>query len=172
MGKSELFIMKKEEHHEDILQKLWQLRIDGVFCDAHIVVKGIYIDCHKNILAASKEYFETMFQSSFIENKESFCKIMLDKDDDYGFSSEVVEVVLHYIYLGCIPNETDLKMIPDVFILSHMWLLSDIQDICTNIMVKNITTHNFKEVIFFAKKFNKGTGHLITSPFYIFELPT
>ena len=136
------------------MQKLWQLRIDGVFCDVHIVVKGIYIDCHKNILAASTEYFETMFESSFIENKESFCKIMLDKDDEYGFSSEVVEVVLHYIYLGCIPIETDLKMIPDVFILSHMWLLSDIQDICTNIMVKNITTHNFKEVIFFAKKFN------------------
>ena len=85
-----------------------------------------------------------MFDYTFSENKDAISKIILDKDDDYGFSPKVVEAVLHYIYFGCMPVKTDLKIIPDIFILSHMWLLQDIHDICTNIMVKNIATQNCK----------------------------
>jgi len=146
-----------EGHQErigDLSLKLWKMRVDGTFCDAQIVVKGNHIDCHRNILAASTEYFEKMFEYSFCENRDLISKIILDKDDDYGFSSKVVEAVLHYIYFGCMPVKTDLKIIPDVFILSHMWLLNDIQDICTNIMVKNIGTENYKEFLDFSTKFN------------------
>ena len=146
-----------EGHQErigDLSLKLWKMRIDGTFCDAQIVVKGKHIDCHRNILAASTEYFEKMFEYTFSENKDSISKIILDKDEDDGFSPKVVETVLHYIYFGCMPVKTDLKIIPDVFMLSHMWLLTDIQDICTNIMVKNIATQNFKEFLDFATKFN------------------
>ena len=85
-----------------------------------------------------------MSEYTFSENKDSVSKIILDKDDDYGFSSKVVEAVLHCIYFGCMPGKTDFKIIPDIFILSHMWLLQDIHDICTNIMVKNIATQNCK----------------------------
>jgi hypothetical protein len=35
-----------------------------------------------------------------------------------------------------------------------MWLLSDFQDICTNIMVKNIASQNFKEFLDFSIKFS------------------
>ena len=146
-----------EGHQErigDLSLKLWKMRVDGTFCDAQIVVKGKHIDCHRNILAASTEYFEKMFEYSFSENRDSVSKIILDKDDDYGFSPKVVEAVLYYIYFGCMPVNIDLKIIPDVFILSHMWLLSDIQDICENIMVQNIGTQNFKELLDFSTKFN------------------
>ena len=153
-GKSLMMRMKKEEHQEDILQKMWKMRIDGDFCDTHIVLKGNHIKCHKNVLAASSEYFQKMLEHSFNENKESVCKIVLNKDYDYNFSSEVVEVVLHYIYLGRIPEEMDLKMIQDVFILSHMWLLTNIQDNCTNIMQKNITIQNFGALLKFAAFYN------------------
>ena len=143
-----------QERIGDLSLKLWKMRIDGTFCDAQIVVRGKEIDCHRNILAASTEYFEKMFEYTFSENKDSVSKIILDKDEDYGFCPKVVETVLHYIYFGCMPVKTDLKIIPDVFILSHMWLLTDIQDICTNIMVQNIATQNFKEFLDFATKFN------------------
>ena len=74
--------MKKEEHQENILQKMWKMRIDGAFCDTYIVVKDNHIKCHKNVLAASSEYFQKMFEYSFNEIKESVCKIVLNKDDD------------------------------------------------------------------------------------------
>ena len=68
-GKSLMMRMKKEEHQEDILQKMWKMRIDGDFFDTHIVVKDNHIKCHKNVLAASSEYFQKMLEHSFNENK-------------------------------------------------------------------------------------------------------
>ena len=130
------------------------MRAKGKFCDAQIVVQGKQINCHRNILAASSEYFEKMFAYSFLENKDNISKIFLDKDQEYGFSDKVVEAVLYYLYTGFLPSEIELNLISNIFVLSQMWLLPDIQNICIKIMCENIDKQNFKEFLDFSDKFS------------------
>ena len=57
--------------------------------------------------------------SEIVENGN---RVVLDKDGSYNLTKEVVEAVLRYIYVGNLPTRVN-TLIPDIFVLAHMWLL-------------------------------------------------
>jgi len=64
-----------------------------------------------------------------------------------------VESVLFYMYCGVLPYDLEDEMIPDIFVLAHMWLLEDLQQICISFMIKDIGSKNFQQFLRFAERF-------------------
>jgi len=141
------------KHITSITSELWSLKSNEVLCDTEIVVQGKTIKCHKVVLASSSEFFRNMFKYNCQENSESQSKVVIDKDDDLGLNSEIVETVLFYMYCGILPYDLDDELIPDIFVLAHMWLLEDLQEICISCMIKDIGTKNFQQFLIFSERF-------------------
>ncbi|KAG2465711.1 zinc finger and BTB domain-containing protein 49 [Polypterus senegalus] len=55
-----------------LLQQLHEQRIQGLFCDCVLVVKGVSFKAHKNVLASFSQYFRTLFQNSSGQKMETF----------------------------------------------------------------------------------------------------
>ena len=107
-----------------MMLNLWRMRSTGALCDAEIEVgpSRVSVLCHKNVLVAASDFFQKMFEHEFIENNADISTVGIDKDGSYNLTKEVVEAVLRYIYVGNLPNRVN-TLIPDIFVLAHMWLL-------------------------------------------------
>lgn len=143
------------KHITNVTSEMWMLKNEEVLCDTEIVVEGKSISCHKIVLAAATEYFRKMFKYNFQENSES--KVVIDKDNDLGFTHEIVQAVLFYMYCGVLPYDLDDGLIPQIFVLAHMWLLDDLQQICISCMVKDIGSKNFQQFLLFSERFQIQT---------------
>ena len=57
------------------------------------------------------------------------------------------------MYCGVLPYDMDDGLIPQIFVLAHMWLLEDLQQICISCMIKDIGTKNFQQFLQFSERF-------------------
>eukprot|EP00092_Neocalanus_flemingeri_P040978 GFUD01044620.1.p1 GENE.GFUD01044620.1~~GFUD01044620.1.p1 ORF type:complete len:164 (+),score=19.23 GFUD01044620.1:71-562(+) len=133
------------KHITNLTCEMWLMKNEEVLCDAEIVVEGKSIPCHKAVLASATEYFRKMFEHNFQENSSGGSKIVIDKDKDLGFTHEIVQSVLFYIYCGVLPYDIDDGLIPQIFVLAHMWMLGNLQQICISSMIKDIGSKNFQQ---------------------------
>ncbi|XP_072023098.1 uncharacterized protein [Amphiura filiformis] len=69
-----------------------ELRSEKILCDVVIKVGSQEFQAHKNILAASSGYFNTMFTSGFQESGAA--EVMVEGE------SNIFKVLLYYIYVG------------------------------------------------------------------------
>ena len=91
------------------------------FCDVVLIVEGSRFPAHRHALAASSDYFKSMFSSNF---KEKFSKeveiVSVDKD--------TFSLVLNFMYTGAIDIYED--NFDDIFRAGNMFLLDDLVQIC------------------------------------------
>ena len=140
------------KHITNVTSEMWLLKNDEVLCDTRILVEGKAIACHKVVLASASEYFQKMFESNFQENNGE-SSVVMDKDQDFGFTHDIVQAVLFYMYCGVLPYDLDDGLIPQIFVLAHMWLMEDLQQICISCMIKDIGSKNFQQFLKFSERF-------------------
>ena len=83
----------KSEHH--LREQLNRYRKDGILCDVTITVGGRKIHAHKNVLAATCPYFETMFTGDFSEFHQS--EVTIREVDE-----EAMETLIDFCYTSSI----------------------------------------------------------------------
>ncbi|XP_048384224.1 myoneurin-like [Stegostoma tigrinum] len=88
------YIKECYNHCQAILQKLYEQRAIGLFCDIAVVVEGKTFHAHKNILSACSSYFYTTLSKN---NQE--CTLVLDTVTLEGFSH-----LLEYFYTSEVPG--------------------------------------------------------------------
>jgi len=151
------YCSSEEKHGAKAMQALWLMTSTGTLCDAKIQV-GVdeeTVFCHKNVLVVASDYFKKMFGDKYRENVEQMGIISLDKDGRDGFSKQVVESVVRFIYLGSLSQHSSVTLlIPDIYMLAHVWLLLDLQDICVSRMMKDVGVKNFHQLLRFSEQFS------------------
>ncbi|KAK5971709.1 BTB domain-containing protein, partial [Trichostrongylus colubriformis] len=60
---------QSSEHNRLLLTNLAELRADSLLCDVVLIAEGTRINAHRNVLAASSDYFKAMFTNDVIESR-------------------------------------------------------------------------------------------------------
>jgi len=134
------------------MKKLWSLKEKGKLCDAFILVGGERINCHRNVLAVSSDYFDKSFEYS---KDPVFSTLNIDSNAlNYRFSPIAVEAILHSIYLGSLPEDLDIGLLPEILVIADMWILEALEEECVNMLKKNLTKENCVECLHLSLKLN------------------
>ena len=75
---------------EQFLRSLYRSQQEGAYCDLTLCVgrENWRIPVHRVVLAARSQYFQTMFNSDFLERKSSV--IVLDPDSEIFSTIEMI----------------------------------------------------------------------------------
>ena len=118
-----------------LCDSLNEMRSDGKYCDLDLVVDGLVLPVHKNILAASSPYFDTMLSNNFLENNNS----SVDLSGVFE-NTETLKEILNYLYTGKITlHEENLR---DILNGASHFLLEDLLDSCSHYMFVNLLPVN------------------------------
>ncbi|XP_066547092.1 kelch-like protein 38 isoform X1 [Amia ocellicauda] len=99
----EAFHFKDKEHSSNLLSELNRLRQERILTDVFLCSEYEEIPCHRNVLASSSPYFRAMFCSNFKESQQ-------DKIDLRGITSNVLSLIVDFVYTGNITIKMDLVL--------------------------------------------------------------
>ncbi|XP_062590225.1 kelch-like protein 30 [Saccostrea cucullata] len=130
-------------YSDDFADGLQKMRVSEKFCDLVLVTEDYTDDmdesmkvpekvkfpCHKVVLAALSEYFETMFESRFKEEKE--------REIDIELSPKQCGNLLDFIYTGQDTWDTVDDAI-DMLHISQMYQIRSLKNQCLQYLMKNI----------------------------------
>ncbi|XP_066273212.1 kelch repeat and BTB domain-containing protein 8-like isoform X3 [Branchiostoma lanceolatum] len=89
-----------EEHSNNVLIELNELREQSELTDVVLEVEGRSFPCHRAVLASCSPYFRTMFTSGYAEAKQERISIQ-------DVSEVAMATILDYAYTGCLQMEPD-----------------------------------------------------------------
>ena len=142
LGQGSLFDKKQEFN---ILEKLKQLRDNKVYCDVVLVVRGVKLEAHKNVLAAWSPYFATRL---FPGRSDVFKDTILVNYD----SSEVFADLLDFMYNGYVaPRETNFLQLLHLAVSFQIEML---KNYCEEFLRCNLHLGNFVSTYFLSRKYN------------------
>ncbi|XP_076815316.1 kelch-like protein 12 [Clavelina lepadiformis] len=110
-----------------ILNKLNSQRSNKKFCDVELVVAEEEFPTHRNVLAASSEYFDAMFSSKMKEQHERKVSIK-------GITPRAMTLVLDFIYIDII-TLTD-ECVGEVLQAASLLRILELQDIINEYLVE------------------------------------
>ena len=84
---------KDEDYNANMLERLNDFRLKGLFTDITLCVGSEEFPCHKNVLAVSSPYFQAMFTSDLKESREN--KISFSAIPPW-----IMKLVIEYAYSG------------------------------------------------------------------------
>ncbi|XP_061186569.1 kelch-like protein 24 [Saccostrea echinata] len=124
-------------YNDDFADGLQKMRGSEKFCDVVLltedvskgVPKVVKFPCHKVVLAALSEYFETMFDSPFKEERE--------KEINIELSPKQCGNLLDFIYTGQEVWDTVDEAI-DMLHISQMYQIHSLKEQCLEYLLKNI----------------------------------
>lgn len=123
--------MIKMSYSEDMKDGLQKLRGSKKFCDVVLIAEGTEFYCHKVVLSALSEFFETMFDSPFKEEKESEVTMELDPVQ--------CATLLDFMYTGDSVWENVDDAI-DMLLLSQQYQIRSLQKQSLQFLVQNISS--------------------------------
>lgn len=83
-------------------QELWKMQQENKFCDSIIESNGFKMNVHKNILAASCDYFYNMLSNDWKENQPNGII-----DWSQVLTADLLPVFMKYIYTSSIDMTID-----------------------------------------------------------------
>ncbi|XP_056152117.1 zinc finger and BTB domain-containing protein 24 [Lampris incognitus] len=112
-----------ETHKDSILSKLDKLRRKELLCDITLIVEDVHFKAHKVLLAASSDYFSSMFS---VQDQISQSTYRLD-----GMVANAFAAVLEFIYSGrvCVEESTSEQLL----VTAHLLEVGDLVKAKTNI---------------------------------------
>ena len=119
----------------DLRKKLKEQRADPKFCDAILRVNGETIGAHRCVLAATSQYFHTMFYGVFRDKQEP----EVDLTDIFS-SSDILKAVLDYIYGDQITVTED--NVSEILGGADFLMLPDLKALCLEFLLGNLTLQN------------------------------
>lgn len=130
---------------EDKMLKLYCFVKNEEYTDVIIKIGDNEIKAHKNILAASSAVFDAMFKSKMQEEQTGIIKA--DQ-----FNTDVMREMLSYVYTS---NVEDLpRHAHDLFEVAHFYNIIDLEIMCKDYMMTNITVDNVTALSELCEKYN------------------
>ena len=119
------------------------------FSDFSLVLEdGHELKCHKVKLAEASSFFRSMFRQKWLETQTNKMKVT-------EFRRETVESFLDYIYTDsdlvtdqdCLKLNFDKKRLtPELLRMCHLYRVRNLQDWCTQHLVKNVEDNNAVDI--------------------------
>lgn len=136
---------KEVPFSENVLKEMNDFRKEGFLCDVTLNVRGVFLNAHRNVLAASSPYFRALFTSEMRESQDNSIEI---KD----LSTQVMEDILTYLYSGSVilteSNAIELTVAADYMFLPKL------KQMGTKFVSENLTAANCLGVISIAEKYD------------------
>lgn len=111
---------------------------------------GKEFPCHKCVLCARLEYFNSMLGSPWIE--ASSCTAL-----DMATTSEVLQAILEYIYTDECPTvreSVNVELVCNVLVVADQLLITRLKEICEVAITENLTLKNAAELLEFSTVYN------------------
>ncbi|XP_041418088.1 inhibitor of Bruton tyrosine kinase isoform X2 [Xenopus laevis] len=132
-----------------------KLRFNQKKCSSHydVMMKsedGKEFHCHKCVLCARLEYFNSMLSSSWIE--ASCCSQL-----EMPIHSDVLQVILDYIYTDevlTVKESANVEFVCNVLVIADQLLIVRLKEICEVTIAERITLKNAAELLEFAALYN------------------
>ena len=139
---------------DQFLQSLYRSQQEGAYCDVELCVGRDQwrIPVHRAVLAARSPYFQTMFNSDFLEKNSSV--IVLDPKGEIFSTRESIDLLIQFLYTGNFSNTPGINSVIQIFRASSLWILENLQHICEYFLAANLSLENCEEILEEGKKFN------------------
>uniref|UniRef100_A0A3B5MT57 Inhibitor of Bruton agammaglobulinemia tyrosine kinase n=1 Tax=Xiphophorus couchianus TaxID=32473 RepID=A0A3B5MT57_9TELE len=111
---------------------------------------GKEFPCHKSVLCARLEYFNSMLGNPWIE--ATSCSAL-----EMPTSSEILQVILEYIYTDESPTIKDspnVEFVCNVLVVADQLLITRLKEMCEVIITENLTLKNVAVLLEFATMYN------------------
>lgn len=137
--------MTFQQPHTRILKStadmLGKLYLSHDFSDICFVCSdGVEVPAHRNILAASSDYFKTSFEGPWAENSQ-------DGKWTTTHSSKNVKAVLAFIYLGRIQNDVDGVEPLKLFSIASEYFIESLKTFAEGRCIQSLACDNCKEIL-------------------------
>ncbi|XP_058504067.1 inhibitor of Bruton tyrosine kinase isoform X1 [Solea solea] len=111
---------------------------------------GKEFPCHKSVLCARLEYFNSMLGNPWIE--ATSCNAL-----EMPITSEILQVILEYIYTDESPSikeSLNVEFLCSVLVVADQLLITRLKEICEVVITENLTLKNAAELLEFATMYN------------------
>lgn len=111
---------------------------------------GIEFPCHKSVLCARLEYFNSMLGNPWIE--ATSCTAL-----EMPTSSEILQVILEYIYTDESPTireSLNVEFVCNVLVVADQLLITRLKEMCEVVITENLTLKNGAELLEFSTMYN------------------
>uniref|UniRef100_A0A671WEM5 Inhibitor of Bruton tyrosine kinase n=1 Tax=Sparus aurata TaxID=8175 RepID=A0A671WEM5_SPAAU len=111
---------------------------------------GKEFPCHKCVLCARLEYFNSMLGNPWIE--ATSCTAL-----ELPTSSEILQVILEYIYTDespTIKESLNVEFVCNVLVVADQLLITRLKEMCEVVITENLTLKNAAELLEFAAMYN------------------
>lgn len=111
---------------------------------------GKEFPCHKSVLCARLEYFNSMLGNPWIE--ATSCTAL-----ELPTSSEILHVILEYIYTDespTIKESLNVEFVCNVLVVADQLLITRLKEMCEVVITENLTLKNAAELLEFAAMYN------------------
>ncbi len=132
-----------DTHGYFLKARLEDLRMKGDFCDVTFIVEEKMFPVHKCVMAASSDYFATMFAGSFKEEK-------LDVIPLEGVTASAFGEIVTYIYTGKI--SFDNVPIIELFEAAQLFLFDNVKSASIEFILKNLKVKTCLEYLLLAER--------------------
>ncbi|KAM3615134.1 uncharacterized protein V6R79_023915 [Siganus canaliculatus] len=111
---------------------------------------GKEFPCHKSVLCARLEYFNSMLGNPWIE--ATSCTAL-----EMPTSSEILHIILEYIYTDespTIKESLNVEFVCNVLVVADQLLITRLKEMCEVVITENLTLKNAAELLEFASMYN------------------
>ncbi|XP_031178617.1 inhibitor of Bruton tyrosine kinase [Sander lucioperca] len=111
---------------------------------------GKEFPCHKSVLCARLEYFNSMLGNPWIE--ATSCTAL-----EMPTSSEILQAILEYIYTDECPTikeSLNIEFVCNVLVVADQLLITRLKEMCEVVITENLTLKNGAELLEFATMYN------------------
>ncbi|XP_047666724.1 inhibitor of Bruton tyrosine kinase isoform X5 [Tachysurus fulvidraco] len=143
-------VQKKTGNRPRFYLKKW-CDVIPYLCDVTLRSEdGKEFPCHKCILCARLEYFNSMLGNPWIESTS--CTAL-----EMPTSAKVLQVILEYIYTDESPTireSLSVEFVCNVLVVADQLLITRLKEICEVVITENLTLKNSAELLEFAVMYN------------------
>uniref|UniRef100_A0A673KV44 Inhibitor of Bruton tyrosine kinase-like n=1 Tax=Sinocyclocheilus rhinocerous TaxID=307959 RepID=A0A673KV44_9TELE len=141
--------------------------LSSYLCDVTLRSEdGREFPCHKCVLCARLEYFNSMLGSPWIE--ATSCTAL-----DMPTTSEVLQAILEYIYTDESPTvreSVNVEFVCNVLVVADQLLITRLKEICEVAITENLTLKNAAELLEFATVYNADQLKLSCLQFMVLNM--
>ena len=136
-----------DDHHNSyMLKRICQMRYRSVLTDIVLIVEGKEFPAHKNVLAASSDYFMAMFSGHMAT--------VSDKVHVYAITASAMNLLLDFIYKGDILITEE--NVEELFCGSCLLLLDSVTQVCCKFIQERLNLTTCWGIRALADKFNSN----------------
>uniref|UniRef100_A0A8D3DEL6 Inhibitor of Bruton tyrosine kinase n=1 Tax=Scophthalmus maximus TaxID=52904 RepID=A0A8D3DEL6_SCOMX len=127
---------------------------------------GKEFPCHKSVLCARLEYFNSMLGNPWVE--ATSCNAL-----EMPISSEILQAILQYIYTDespAVKESVNVEFVCSVLVVADQLLITRLKEMCEVVITENLTLKNAAELLEFAAMYNADQLKLSCLQFIVLNM--